>query len=346
MKRILVLMFAVLALTASSCERPEGGDDPKPIDPEPTTFAKGADVSWLTQMEKEGCKFYNASGQETECMALLKSLGMDAIRLRVWVDPKDGWCGKEDVLAKARRAQALGMRLMIDFHFSDWWADPGKQNKPAAWKNLDLEGLKKAVADHTTDVLTALKTAGITPQWIQIGNETTGGMLWPDGQNYNDAGFANYVQLHNAGYDAAKAVFPLAQVMVHVDNGWKWETLKWFFNSFDLKGARYDLIGLSLYPEKSNWQSYNQQICNNIQTLYSQYQKETIICEVGMDWNDATSCKQFLSDLIARTKDTAASHCTGVLYWEPEGYQAWSGYGKAAFDNTGKPTAALDAFKE
>lgn len=346
MKRILVLMFAVLALTASSCERPEGGDDPKPIDPEPATFAKGADVSWLTQMEKEGCKFYNASGQETECMALLKSLGMDAIRLRVWVDPKDGWCGKEDVLAKARRAQALGMRLMIDFHYSDWWADPGKQNKPAAWKNFDLEGLKKAVADHTTDVLTALKTAGITPQWIQIGNETTGGMLWPDGQNYNDAGFANYVQLHNAGYDAAKAVFPSAQVMVHVDNGWKWETLKWFFNSFDLKGARYDLIGLSLYPDKSNWQSYNQQICNNIQTLYSQYQKETIICEVGMDWSDATTCKQFLSDLIARTKDTAASHCTGVLYWEPEGYQAWSGYGKAAFDNTGKPTAALDAFKE
>lgn len=346
MKRILVLMFAVLALTASSCERPEGGDDPKPIDPEPATFAKGADVSWLTQMEKEGCKFYNASGQETECMALLKSLGMDAIRLRVWVDPKDGWCGKEDVLAKARRAQALGMRLMIDFHYSDWWADPGKQNKPAAWKNLDLEGLKKAVADHTTDVLTALKTAGITPQWIQIGNETTGGMLWPDGQNYNDAGFANYVQLHNAGYDAAKAVFPSAQVMVHVDNGWKWETLKWFFNSFDLKGARYDLIGLSLYPEKSNWQSYNQQICNNIQTLYSQYQKETIICEVGMDWSDATTCRQFLSDLIVRTKDTAASHCTGVLYWEPEGYQAWSGYGKAAFDNTGKPTAALDAFKE
>ncbi len=346
MKRILVLMFAVLALTASSCERPEGGDDPKPIDPEPATFAKGADVSWLTQMEKEGCKFYNASGQETECMALLKSLGMDAIRLRVWVDPKDGWCGKEDVLAKARRAQALGMRLMIDFHYSDWWADPGKQNKPAAWKNLDLEGLKKAVADHTTDVLTALKTAGITPQWIQIGNETTGGMLWPDGQNYNDAGFANYVQLHNAGYDAAKAVFPSAQVMVHVDNGWKWETLKWFFNSFDLKGARYDLIGLSLYPEKSNWQSYNQQICNNIQTLYSQYQKETIICEVGMDWSDATTCRQFLSDLIARTKDMAASHCTGVLYWEPEGYQAWSGYGKAAFDNSGKPTAALDAFKE
>lgn len=346
MKRILVLMFAVLALTASSCERPEGGDDPKPIDPEPATFAKGADVSWLTQMEKEGCKFYNASGQETECMALLKSLGMDAIRLRVWVDPKDGWCGKEDVLAKARRAQALGMRLMIDFHYSDWWADPGKQNKPAAWKNFDLEGLKKAVADHTTDVLTALKTAGITPQWIQIGNETTGGMLWPDGQNYNDAGFANYVQLHNAGYDAAKAVFPSAQVMVHVDNGWKWETLKWFFNSFDLKGARYDLIGLSLYPDKSNWQSYNQQICNNIQTLYSQYQKETIICEVGMDWSDATTCRQFLSDLIVRTKDTAASHCTGVLYWEPEGYQAWSGYGKAAFDNSGKPTAALDAFKE
>ncbi len=345
MKRVFLLLFAVLALSASSCEKP--GPEPQPDpDPDPvvTAFAKGADVSWLTQMEKEGCRFYDTAGKQTECMTLLKSLGMNAIRLRVWVDPKDGWCGKDDVVAKARRVKDLGMQLMIDFHYSDSWADPGKQNKPAAWKNLDLEGLKKAVANHTTDVLNALKTAGITPEWIQIGNETTGGMLWPDGQNYTDAGFMNYVQLHNAGYDAAKAVFPSAWVMVHVDNGWKWETLKWFFNSFDLKGGKYDLIGLSLYPEKASWQTYNQQIMNNIQTLYNQYQKETIICEVGMEWTDAAVCKSFLTDLIARAQ-APASHCTGVLYWEPEGYFAWSGYSKCAFDNNGKPTIALDAFK-
>ena len=343
MHKLIALFAALSVLMAASCEKPEPEPEPEP---EVSVFAKGADVSWVTQMEKEGCRFYNAAGQQTKCMALLKNLGMNAIRLRVWVSPADGWCGKEDVVAKAKRAQALGMRLMIDFHYSDSWADPGKQNKPAAWKNLDLEGLKKAVADHTSDVLGALKAAGVTPEWIQVGNETTGGMLWPDGQNYTDAGFASYVQLHNAGYDAAKAVFPAAKVMVHVDNGWKWETLKWFFSSFDIKGGKCDLIGLSLYPEKNNWQSYNQQICNNIQTLYAQYQKETIICEVGMEWTEAAVCRDFLSDLIGRTKETATSHCTGVLYWEPDGYHAWSGYSKAAFDNSGKPTVALDAFKD
>ena len=344
MKRIFTALFLIFAFTACSCQKPDPDPEPDP-DPVGAAFARGADVSWLTQMEKDGCKFYNPNGTETECMGLLKGLGMNAIRLRVWVNPKDGWCGKEDVLAKAKRAHALGMRLMIDFHYSDWWADPGKQNKPAAWADLDLAGLKKAVADHTTDILSALKAAGISPEWIQIGNETTGGMLWPDGQNYTDAGFGTYVQLHNAGYDAAKAVFSNAKVMVHVDNGWKWETLDWFFQSFRIKGAKWDLIGLSLYPEKSNWQAYNNQILNNIKTLYSQYQKETIICEVGMEWTEAATCKSFLSDLIKRAS-AANSHCTGVLYWEPEGYHAWSGYSKAAFDNTGKPTVALEAFNE
>ena len=341
MKQFFALAFALLILSASSCEQPEPEPEPIPIKDD---FARGADVSWVTQMEQEGCKFYRADGTQSECMALLKSLGMNAIRLRVWVNPKDGWCGKDDVVAKAKRANDLGMRVMIDFHYSDSWADPGKQNKPEAWKNLDFEGLNKALADHTKDVLNALKAAGVTPEWIQIGNETTGGMLWPDGQNYTDAGFADYVQLHNTGYEAAKAVFPGAKVMVHVDNGWKWGTLDWFFKSFRINGGKCDLIGLSLYPEKSNWQSYNEQTLANIQTLYTMYGKEAIICEVGMDWTDAATCKSFLTDLIARSLETN-SRCQGVLYWEPEGYHAWSGYSKCAFDNSGKPTAALDAFK-
>ncbi len=345
MKRFFALAFALLILSASSCEQPEPEPEPEP-EPTPvkSDFAKGADVSWVTEMEQAGCKFYKADGTQSECMALLKSLGMNAIRLRVWVNPENGWCGKDDVVAKAKRANALGMRVMIDFHYSDSWADPGKQNKPAAWKNLDFAGLKKAVADHTTDILNALKSAGVTPEWIQVGNETTGGMLWPDGQNYTDAGFASYVQLHNAGYTAAKAVFPSAKVMVHVDNGWKWETLDWFFKSFKINGGQCDLIGLSLYPEKSNWQQYNQQICENIKKLYDLLGKETIVCEVGMDWREAAACKSFLSDLIARSLESN-SHCTGVLYWEPEGYEAWSKYSKCAFDNSGKPTEALDAFK-
>jgi len=340
------LLIAVLALSAASCEK-HGPDDPviDPVVNPDRYYVKGADVSWVTQMEKEGCKFYKADGTQSECMALLKGYGINAIRLRVWVNPKDGWCGKDDVVAKARRAKDQGLRVMIDFHYSDWWADPGKQNKPDAWKDLDFEGLKKAVANHTTDVLNALKVAGVTPEWIQVGNETTGGMLWPDGQNYTDAGFASYVQLHNAGYEAAKAVFPQALVMVHVDNGWDWGQQDWFFRNFKIKGGKCDLIGLSLYPEKSNWQEYNAQICENIKKLYEAYGKETIVCEVGMEWTEAATCKSFIKDLIQRTLNMEQSHCRGVMYWEPEGYQSWSHYSKCAFDNNGKPTVALDAFK-
>ena len=136
-------------------------------------FAKGADVSWLTEMEHDGVKFYNQNGKAEECMWLLRDLGTNAIRLRVWVNPEGGWCGKDDVIAKASRAQALGYRLMIDFHYSDTWADPGNQKIPAAWKNYDFEQMKQAVANHTKDVLSALKKNGVTNvEWVQVGNET------------------------------------------------------------------------------------------------------------------------------------------------------------------------------
>ena len=124
-------------------------------------FATGADMSWLTEMEAAGRKFYSADGIQTECLTLLKSLGTNAVRLRVWVNPANGWCNAADVLAKARRASDLGMRIMIDFHYSDSWADPGKQFKPAAWTSLDLNGLKTAVANHTKDVLNLLKNNNI-----------------------------------------------------------------------------------------------------------------------------------------------------------------------------------------
>lgn len=124
-----------------------------------TTFYKGADISWTTQLEAEGHRFYNQKGEERECTALMKELGLNAIRLRVWVDPEDGWSSKEDMLTLAKRAQANDMELMVDFHYSDVWADPAHQTIPRAWQNLSFEDLKKAVATHTRDVLLLLKIA-------------------------------------------------------------------------------------------------------------------------------------------------------------------------------------------
>jgi arabinogalactan endo-1,4-beta-galactosidase len=277
-------------------------------------------------------------------MALLKSLGVSAIRLRVWVNPEVGWCGKEDVVAKAVRAKNLGMKVMIDFHYSDSWADPGKQNKPAAWANLSLLDLCDAVAEHTRDVLNALKQAGVTPTWIQIGNETTGGMLWPTGQNYTDLGFQNYAELHNAGYLAAKQIFPQAYVMVHIDKGQDRSQLEWFLESCEKHSLKYDLVGLSLYPEEDNWREYLQSLFANIKGIYLTYGKDTMICEVGMSWTKETTCNTMLSALVSSCKHELEGHCHGVFYWEPEGYQDWSHYPKAAFDNNGKPTQALYAF--
>ena len=351
MKRFFFLLFAplvvggVMALMAGSCNRPEPEPEPEP-DPTPLTdFAKGADVSWLTQMEHDGCKFYTPAGKEMECMELLKTLGVNSIRLRVWVNPEGGWCGKEDVVAKAKRAKALGMRIMIDFHYSDSWADPGKQNKPAAWKDLSFSALREAMVEHTTDVLTALRDAGVTPEWIQIGNETIGGMLWPDGQNYNDVGFGRYVDLNNSGYAAAKEVFPFAKVLIHVDKGQDASQLNWFFNKCEQFGARYDMIGLSLYPDPGNMMQFRTQIINNIKNLYLAYEKDCIICELGMSWTEGTICNDLIAGLMASSLNEMEGHCQGIFYWEPEGYESWSHYSKAAFSNEGRPTNALYAFQ-
>lgn len=182
-------------------------DNPSVIEKE-AGFARGADVSWLTQMESEGRKFYTPGSdrEEMECMQLLRDhCGVNSIRLRVWVNPKDGWNNVDDVVLKARRAENLGLRTMIDFHFSDTWADPGHQEMPEAWKELSFDNLKIAVANHVNETLTALKNAGVTPEWVQVGNETTPGMILPVGSVDNPI---QLTQLNNAGYDAVKAVFP------------------------------------------------------------------------------------------------------------------------------------------
>ena len=213
-KAILLATALLFSITGTSCSNDDNTTPEKEKTYDMSGFAKGADVSWLTEMEKDGVKFYNQNGKATECMKLLREEGTNSIRLRVWVNPEGGWCGKDDVIAKAWRAQQLGFRLMIDFHYSDTWADPGNQKVPAAWQGYTAEQMKQAVADHTKDVLKALKDRGVTNvEWVQVGNETRDGMLWNSDEavtaqvSKNAANFAAYI---NAGYDAVKEVYPNA----------------------------------------------------------------------------------------------------------------------------------------
>jgi len=309
-------------------------------------FANGADVSWVTQMEASGKKFYNAAGTQMECMSLLKSLGMNSIRLRVWVNPSDGWCNTQDLMVKALRANSLGMRILVDFHYSDVWADPGHQTKPAVWTSLNFTDLKTAVASHTTDVLNTLKTNGITPEWVQVGNETGDGMLWNDGKA--SVNMANYTALTNAGYDAVKAVFPSTKVVVHLQNGYKNSTFRWIFDGLKNNGGKWDVIGMSLYPAwyttVNDWQNCNKDCLANMNDMVSRYGKEVMIVETGMSWDSPTTCKSFLTDIITKTKSVTGGKGLGVFYWEPQSYGNWKGYTLGAFDNSGKPTVAMDAF--
>ena len=234
---------------------------------------------------------------------------------------------------------------MIDFHYSDSWADPGKQFKPAAWKDLPFDQLAQEVYNHTFDVMTALKEGKVTTEWVQVGNETNNGMLWPEGRA--STSMSNYAQLVNAGYDAVKAVFASAKVIVHVSNGWDNSLFRWNIGGLISNGAKFDVIGMSLYPSyvAAGWASANQQCLNNMNDMVALYNKEVMVVEVGMPWDSAPDCKLFITDLITKVKSVTGNKGLGVLYWEPQAYGGWKGYTLGAFDNSGKPTVAMDAFK-
>lgn len=343
--KMIAKLFSVLLFTPFiACNKTSSATiNPNPTPPTTTLFAKGADLSWITEMESNGIKFYNSSGSQQDIFQILKNLGMNTIRLRVWVNPTNGWNNAADVLAKAVRANNLGMRILIDFHYSDSWADPGKQTKPAAWASQDFATLKTSLANHTTNVLTTLKSNGITPDWVQVGNEVNNGILWPDGKASTN--MSNFAQLINAGYDAVKSVFPSAKVIVHVSNGWDNSLYRWLFDGLKNNNGKWDVIAMSMYPTASNWQTLNAQCLTNMNDMVARYNKEVMIVEAGMSWDQPSASNSFLSDLIAKTKSVSENKGLGVLYWEPEAYNNWQGYTLGAFDNSGKPTVALDAFK-
>jgi len=347
--KIILLIVVSTSLLLSYCSSSQT-PDPTPIpNPTPTyNFAKGADVGWLSQMEATGYRFYDADGTEKNCLQLLKDRGMNTIRLRVFVNPSNdrinGHCSKDETVAMAVRAKNLGMRVMINFHYSDTWADPGHQNKPAAWASHSFTTLLSDVYNHTFEVLTALKTAGVTPEWVQIGNEIPGGMLWPEGNSTN---FAQLAQLLNKGYDATKAIDPTIKVVVHIDQGNNNSRFRWFFDNARNNNVRYDVIGLSYYPYWLN-SDYTMTIAdlqNNLNDMVSRYNKEVMVVEVGGDFTLVQNTKDMLTATINAVRNVPNQKGLGVIYWEPEGEKTWSGYQLNCWQTNGKPSLALDAFR-
>jgi len=305
------------------------------------SFAKGADIGWLSQMEDSGYIFKDSAGITKDCLDILKSYDINSIRLRVWVNPVTRWCGTEDVVRQAVRAKNKGFRIMIDFHYSDWWADWSAQKKPAAWTNDSFTRLLSDIYQYTYHVMDTLKKSGVYPEWAEVGNEITHGMLWPDG---NTTHFNELAQLINKGYEAVKAVSPSTDVIIHLHDGGNNARYRGFFDSLTMNGGRFDIIGLSYYPGVNDWTESNEKIRFNLNDMAQRYQKPVMICETGMDYTADKAAKNMLTNLIGSVRLVPGGKGLGVFYWEPESYN-W-GYKLGAWNTNGKPTRAMDAFMQ
>ncbi len=248
-------------------------------------YIKGMDISTLKEVEELGGRFYD-KGEEKDVLDILKSYDVNYVRLRLWNDPysEDGkpyGAGTNDLpvtIELARRALAKGMGLLLDLHYSDFWADPGKQRVPKAWRGMDEAQLEQAVYDFTKETLEALKEADAYPTMIQVGNEVTNGLLWPYGKVPNYDNIARFI---SAGIRAVRAIDKEMPIMIHLDNGGNNALYREWFDHFMEKGDDFQIIGLSYYPF---WHGSLDDLSNNMNDIAVRYGKELVVAEVSMGY--------------------------------------------------------------
>ena len=305
------------------------------------SFLRGGDVSEIPQVEASG-GHYSYHGKREDPFVMMREAGWNFVRFRIWNDPKGGWCNKTQTLALAKRASAQGMKISLDFHYSDWWADPSKQSKPAAWKELPFEQLVKATYDYTKDVVASMISQGTPPYMVQVGNEITGGMLWPDGKvSGNDpAKWKPLIALLTAGFAAVRDAagnHPIV-TMIHLDRGGDNKGARWWFDNAIKNGLKFDTIGLSYYPV---WHGPLTSMRANVNDLANRYHKDIYIVETGYPWvldersrssehveGDSKGLladfpatpkgqREFLAKLTEIVQQIPEGRGKGLLYWAP-----------------------------
>jgi arabinogalactan endo-1,4-beta-galactosidase len=336
--------------------------------PNRETFLRGGDVSEIPEVEADG-GVYAYRGKTQDPFDLMRAAGWNFVRFRVWNDPKDGFCDKAHTLALAKRAHARGLKISIDFHYSDWWADPGKQTKPKAWRDLPFDALTKAVRDYTRDVVGALVAQGTPPIMVQIGNEIVGGMLWPDGKadSNDEAQWMRLAQLVDAGIKGVRDAEGKhrIQTMIHLDRGADNKVSVWWFDQFAKTGVDFDLIGMSYYPW---WHGTLDQLRANLDDLARRYRKDVYVVETAYPWGwddapgehvyngpkledgyPATPEGQaaFLRRVEAIVRAVPDGRGKGLLYWAPTWISTKKRHSPyhnlAVFDGEGRALPAVDA---
>lgn len=322
----------------------------KPVAGIPADFIKGADVSMLAEVEKHGGKYYDEKGVEKDAMLILKENGFNYIRLRIWNDPKDaagnGYGGGNSDLATtialAKRAKANGMKFLLDFHYSDFWTDPGRQNKPKAWATMNIEQMTAALHDYTKSTIAEFKKAGVMPDMVQIGNEINGGMLWPEGKSWGQNGgeFDRLAGLLKAGVQGVKENLDAkddVKIMLHLAEGTKNDTFTWWFDEITKRNVPFDVIGLSFY---TYWNGPISALKYNMDDISKRYNKDVIVVEAAYGYttdncdnaeNNFTAKEaadggypasvqgqaDFLADLMKSIVEVPDHRGKGIFYWEP-----------------------------
>ena len=314
------------------------------------TIVKGMDLSTLLELERCGAKYYD-NGEERDLLAIMKSYDVDTIRIRLWNDPwsetgESYGAGENDLktsLEIAKRVTAAGFGVLLNFHYSDFWADPGKQIKPKAWADYGVKELEQAVYDYTLESMQTFLDAGVNITMVQVGNELSNGLLWPEGKVPNYDNIATFV---NAGIRAVRKADAAIPVMIHLDNGGNNALYREWFDNFTKRGEDFEIIGLSYYPF---WHGSLQMLNDNMNDIAERYGKDLVIAEVSMGYTmedyknyeklsdeerkgyatrpalvekiEYPMTKQgqydFMEDFLNRISHIKGGKGKGFFYWEP-----------------------------
>ncbi len=368
-------------------------------------FMAGADLSMLAEVERHGGKFSSADGKPGDAMQILKDAGVNWVRLRLWHTPvfaadvvEDGRVvakkgvavgggnnGLATTMRLARRAKGLGLKVLLDIHYSDFWADPQTQAKPAAWTDLHGAALQAAVREYTANTLDALDAVGAAPDMVQIGNETNAGMLWPDGQTWSAdkgakiGGDAAFAAVLRAGIEGVRANDALTghrlPVMLHLAGGTDPDLCHHMLDLFAAEHLDYDVVGLSWYPI---YHGTLAQLKANLDELAQRYGKPLVVVETAYGWTlqrgDSTAPlldaqheakagypatvagqTQVIRDVIATVAAVPQGLGRGVFYWEPDwipaagaGWRTGEGNNwenQALFDYAGRALPSMQALR-
>ena len=302
-------------------------------------FIYGVDLGWVSQLESQGVRWIDRDMKEADPIAALKDMGANSVRLRVFVDPPKeaywtkpekeiqgrkfggetcmlGFCDKNSVLEMAARVKKQDMKLMIDIHYSDHFADPVYQDIPKEWENDSFEEMKERVAQHTRDILELLTSHDIYPDWVQVGNEIDSGILLPMGSF--DDNPEQLVTFLNEGYRAVKACCPECRVITHINCGNDYQRCTRFFDTFFALGGQTDIMGFSYYPYWVRMRHDERKLHDDMTRLAQKYQMPLMLTEIGGPENEEEETYQLLISAVRAIRTVPDGQGLGIFFWEPE----------------------------